>query len=374
VPVREFSYVFLYLAAVLSLRNFKLVTESIHHKLFPVTARSMKSRPRISIVIPNYNHSDEIQHSLRAIVNQTRPADEVIVVDDGSSDDSIEIIQKIAKDHDAICLFMHENNKGVVAAVNAGVARASGDYIILASADERIMPDMCEVMENAHNLYPDAVVYASKFAEWYPETAILNHGSRGEYDFWFMKNDNPEWISAERFSALAKIGHVRISANSAMFKKSAMIESGIFDSEMRWYSDFFLMYTLAFRYGFCAVPRTLSWFKISKSSFSSTGTNQKMEQHAVMQRFMNKLESSEYKDLMDKFFVAPATFSAFFRPLILYLLGQPRHLGVLVKLAVWWVMDVTRGNRPGVWARTKLATKLRRKYFASSLDKLNQRT
>ena len=143
------------------------------------------SAPKIAIVIPNYNHADELKYSLHAILNQSRPADEIIVVDDGSTDNSIEIIEEFSRQFASIRLIRNMQRKGVIYSVNRGITCTKSEFIILASADERIMPDMCETMETAYMVYPDASLFVSKFTEWNAFSQSLSHGRRGEYDFWF---------------------------------------------------------------------------------------------------------------------------------------------------------------------------------------------
>lgn len=326
--------------------------------------------PKISIVIPNFNHAHELKYSLRAIMSQSRPADEVVIIDDGSTDNSIEVIRSFSNKFASIKLIQNAERTGVVSAVNSGIAKASCEFVILASADERIMPDMCEMMEQAYMKFPDALLYASKFTEWQPETSDLKHGDRGEYNFWFTENQEPEWVSAEKIQTLMQIDHVRLTANSAMFKRSAMIEMGGFAPELRWYSDFFLIYGIALRHGFCAVPLSLSWFKVAAGSYSSVGTSNKSEQNLVVESFLKKLDEDSFSDIRDRFFDAPASMAAFLRPLLCYLFMQPARYGLLARLAIWWLKDTIRGNRPGIWANTRIAKNLRRKHLAKSLRKL----
>lgn len=327
----------------------------------------------ISIVIPNHNHAEELRYSLRAITHQTRPADEVLVIDDGSTDDSLEVINEFARENPSLRLMRNDERQGVVFTVNRGILAAKSEFIILASADEKIMPDMCEMMEKAFHAFPDASLYASKFTEWQQRTALLDHGKRGEYDFWFTNGTEPEWVSAEKLHALLKIDHLRLSANSAMFRKKAMLEVGMLDPGLRWYSDFFLTYVVALRHGFCAVPRSLSWFQVADGTYSSRGSANRTLQQSVTEHFLKKLETEDYSNIRAKFFSAPAAMSAFIRPLLVNMLLKPSRWGLLLRLALWWFKDALRGKRPGLWANTKVAGVLRQRHIETALLVLNQK-
>lgn len=86
--------------------------------------------PLISVIIPIYNGSKYIEETLQSIAEQTYPAIEVVIIDDGSTDNTAEIVKK----HDVT--YVYQENKGVSAALNLGVEVAKGDYIASIDADD----------------------------------------------------------------------------------------------------------------------------------------------------------------------------------------------------------------------------------------------
>src|SRR6516225_6699424 len=76
---------------------------------------------RLSVVLPNYNHADFISRALMALLAQERAADEIIVVDDGSTDDSVSVIQQIATTAPSIRLLCSQANVGVIDALQRGL-------------------------------------------------------------------------------------------------------------------------------------------------------------------------------------------------------------------------------------------------------------
>jgi len=70
----------------------------------------------VGAVVPNYNHARLIPEAIAALQAQTRPFDEIVVVDDGSTDDSIAVITRLAEADPRIRLIPHERNQGAVAA------------------------------------------------------------------------------------------------------------------------------------------------------------------------------------------------------------------------------------------------------------------
>jgi teichuronic acid biosynthesis glycosyltransferase TuaG len=94
-------------------------------------------KPKISIVIPCYNGSEYIIETLNSILSQSESRFEIIIIDDGSTDDSKELITRIA---DSRVNYIYQHNKGVSSARNNGFLHAIGDYIVFFDGDD-IMSD-----------------------------------------------------------------------------------------------------------------------------------------------------------------------------------------------------------------------------------------
>src|SRR5665213_1517564 len=90
----------------------------------------------ISAIIPNYNSIEFLPKAIQSLLNQEEAFSEIIIVDDGSIDNSVEVIQLLIQEHPSIRLIRHEHNQGVCAALNTGIQSATGDYILLGAADD----------------------------------------------------------------------------------------------------------------------------------------------------------------------------------------------------------------------------------------------
>ena len=89
--------------------------------------------PTLSVVLPNYNHAKFIGRALAALLGQERAADEIIVIDDGSTDDSVAVIERIAATAPAIRLLRNPNNVGVIPTLQRGLEAARGKYVYFAA-------------------------------------------------------------------------------------------------------------------------------------------------------------------------------------------------------------------------------------------------
>ena len=108
---------------------------------------------KFSIVIPTYNGAQYVEQAIHAALCQTRPADEVIISDDNSKDDTLKICGKYA---DQIKIYHNENGpSGFVNGWNIAIAHATGDYIAILHQDDLLSPTFLEEIEKAAQSHPD---------------------------------------------------------------------------------------------------------------------------------------------------------------------------------------------------------------------------
>ena len=113
----------------------------------------------VSVIIPMYNAANSIEGCVSSVINQTYKNIEIIIVDDGSTDSSPELCNKL-KTKDARITVYHNSNSGVSASRNFGISKASGDYICFIDSDDYMHEDLIEdSLERAFKSNADVVVY-----------------------------------------------------------------------------------------------------------------------------------------------------------------------------------------------------------------------
>lgn len=115
---------------------------------------------KISIIVPVYNTGKYLEQCLESLVNQTLRDIEIICVNDGSSDDSLEILEKFAQ-NDARVIIINQANKGQSAARNAGLALAKGEYKGFLDSDDWAEPSMFEKLYNNAKTYDSDISMCS---------------------------------------------------------------------------------------------------------------------------------------------------------------------------------------------------------------------
>lgn len=92
--------------------------------------------PLVSVIVPCFNRSSTIQRAIESVLDQTYSNIEIIVVDDGSTDDTIDLLRKLYSGNDKIIVYSKQENGGVACARNVGIKRARGKYISFLDSDD----------------------------------------------------------------------------------------------------------------------------------------------------------------------------------------------------------------------------------------------
>lgn len=97
------------------------------------------NKPLVTVIIASYNHGPYVEASIRSVLDQTYPEVELLVIDDGSTDDSVERIQALQADHDFD--FRVQQNQGLTRTLNDAIARSRGSLIASFGSDDIMLPE-----------------------------------------------------------------------------------------------------------------------------------------------------------------------------------------------------------------------------------------
>jgi glycosyltransferase involved in cell wall biosynthesis len=201
--------------------------------------------PSVSVVIPAYNAGGTLVAALLSVLGQTTPPTEIIVVDDGSTDDTAAILKQFGDQVKAV----HQKNGGLAVSRAAGIAIAKGDFIALFDADDICEPERLAVQLAYMTLHPDVLlvgtdfsafdeqgVMSSSFAQsYYGAFSRYPQGLQGifpaqEY-FRYPGDETPPGFKAFRGKVYEKLvlGNF-IHPPTVMFRRSALDLVGNFDT------------------------------------------------------------------------------------------------------------------------------------------------
>ena len=110
--------------------------------------QAVESLGKITVIVPVYNAERFLRRSVGSILSQTYPDLEVLLINDGSKDNSLSLCRELAKKDARITVF-DQPNGGAAAARNTGLRAITGDYVMMADADDFLVPNACEAMIRA---------------------------------------------------------------------------------------------------------------------------------------------------------------------------------------------------------------------------------
>lgn len=202
----------------------------------------------ISVVIPLYNKEKQIGNTLRTVLNQTFQDFEIVVVNDGSTDNSAAEVEKF---HDQRIRLVHQANAGVSAARNRGIEESKYDLIAFLDADDEWKPSYLETQRFLYKKYPECSVFACNYefkdADGDVRPTIIRKlpfkGSDGVLSNYFE---------------VASCSHPPLWPSAVMVKKEAILSVGGFRVGIRSGEDLLTWAWLAARYKITYCPQPLS--------------------------------------------------------------------------------------------------------------------
>jgi len=203
--------------------------------------------PLITVVIPLYNGGFFISDALNSVLSQTVQDFEIIVVNDGSTDDGVEIVQSFG---DSRIRLINQSNQGDVAARNQGVRNSSTKIIAFLDADDQWRPDFLETILKLLEKYPQAGAYATGIVEIIDNKEVFQQ-------YFTIPNNGFEGLIPDFFKS-AILEERFITSSSVAVKKSVFFDLSGFKEGPAWGSDgdfwarIALKYPVAFNSKICS--------------------------------------------------------------------------------------------------------------------------
>lgn len=214
----------------------------------------MKRVPLISVIMPAYNAEAYIERAIKSVLNQTCGDFELIIIDDGSSDKTPEIIKKYKKKDRRIKVIRNTNNLQIAHCLNKGAMLARGDFIARMDADDVSYPKRLELQ---YALFKKNVKVAIVGADM----VIIDKKGRPLFKREYPQSDHELKKVMFRYSPFA---HPVI-----MMKKRVFKEFGGYDTKMVPCEDIDLWFKIGSKYQFANIPHPLLKYTLIQSSNSN---------------------------------------------------------------------------------------------------------
>ncbi len=273
--------------------------------------------PTLTVVVPNFNHAHYLPECLQAILDQSVPPTEIIVIDDASTDNSVAVIERLAEIHPSIRLVRNEQNQGVPFNANRGVELARGEFVYFAAADDWVLPGLFEKSLRLLAEHPQAGLCWA-IGEWRDPVAGT---------FWRSGENftvHPCYVPPKKLEELFRRDQLRFASHTVILRRSALIQAGGFILELKWCTDWFAMCVVAFRHGICFVPELLAVMRVHHTTYSAVGMRDLAAKREVLRRLPELLGRAEYQDVVGCF-RRSGVLAFFEKPMLELLLSQPAY-------------------------------------------------
>ena len=267
----------------------------------------------ISVIIPVFNGATTIEETINSISNQTFQDIEIIIINDGSTDATLETIKNISDSR--IKIFSYPN-AGLSASRNRGISQANREYISFIDADDLWTPDKLELQWQALQSNPQAAVAYS----W---TDYIDESSK------FIKSGRRIKANGDVFSQLIITNFLENGSNPLIRKKA--LEIGGFDETLAAAEDIDMWLRLAANYEFVCVEKPQILYRTSTISMSTNLRRQEAACLKVMERAFSYPKAEKLQHLKKQslsHLYQYLTFKAIEAP--------PKQLQTLTAVDFWW--------------------------------------
>jgi len=221
---------------------------------------------KISIIMASYNYANYIKQAIDSILNQTYKNWELIIVDDGSLDNSLEIINNYVENNENISFYKHENglNKGLSATLQLGLSKATGDYIAFLESDDYWTENHLEEKVKILKSNP-AIKFIFNQTQLFGDAEVIkDHLEKTNYASNLV--DRPDSYEYMPFSFLEM--SVVGTFSSMMIEKNVINECN-FNTPYGPYLDWWLCHQIAIKHKMYFLNKKLTYWRLHKKSYTN---------------------------------------------------------------------------------------------------------
>lgn len=196
----------------------------------PAARLSSTAAPSVSVVITCYNYARFLPDAVASALAQEGVDVDVVIVDDASTDDSVEVAQRLCERDGRVALVRHLENRGHVESANEALARATGTYVVKLDADDLLTPGSLARSVALMEARPE-VVFCYGHPERFTGSAVpaVPPGGARSWTVW----DGDAWVRR-----VLRRGHNVIMQPEVLLRREAVERTGGYRTELRWAEDY----------------------------------------------------------------------------------------------------------------------------------------
>ncbi len=243
----------------------------------------------LTTVLVNFNHGHYLAESLEGLLRQTRRADEFIVIDDASTDNSVEIVSSFLPRHPNARLVRNPVNQGVVKNMNDGLKMSRGTFIHFAASDDLFYPTLYEKGMGLLAAYPSAGFFSARS----DLISAVGHNLDAPMPASGIPSRQPEFLASDAVRALLLSHDGWFMGNTALFRRDYLVYEGGFPEDLMSYADGYMCRLLALKYGACFSPKLLAAWRRLDDGFSSMLTRSPEKALALIAAVARKMQDAD---------------------------------------------------------------------------------
>jgi len=224
--------------------------------------------PLVSIITPAYNRASYLEETIQSVLTQDYPRIEHIVLDDGSTDNTREVLSK----YTGRLIWESHPNMGEARTVNKGLSMAHGEIVAVVNSDDPLLPGAVSAAVAFLKAHPDVLVAYPDFDFIGPGSTVCGHFQVREYDYLHMVKR-----------------HQNLGGPGAFVRRKAFELAGLRDPSFKYVGDFDFWLRVGLHGPFARIPRTLATFRMHPGSASESCRGREMAEEHI--RLVEKLFS-----------------------------------------------------------------------------------
>ncbi len=242
----------------------------------------------LSIVIANFNHGPLLPEAIESILNQKRQPDEILIIDDCSTDNSLDVIEMLSKKISLIRIIKNKENLGVVKTFNIGFEEAKGKYVMTLASDDLLLPNFILIALAQLKNNPEIGICAGKIDQF--------SGLRPPYQFNTIDmgiKDELQIITPKKLRELFKKSVFFIYSNGIIFRRDLVLKYGKYQEGIANLCDWYLNNQVALNHGLIYVPQVFSGLRMSEESYSGQIKKDRKYREDAYSNLMKKIEEGD---------------------------------------------------------------------------------
>jgi len=222
----------------------------------------------VSVIVASYNHAQFLEQRMDSLINQTYQDIEILVIDDCSPDNSVEILRRY-ESHPKVRLIIREKNGGWVTVSNQGVEMSVGQFLIFANCDDECDPRMIERLVDASKQNPTSGVTFCRSLMVDERGLVLGDDYEIREKSFRERCVGDTIINRSEMYRFLMHSCVIPNLSAALIRRSCFNLAGVLTSEYRACSDWDLFFRISNDFDFCYVAEPLNLFRQHSATIRS---------------------------------------------------------------------------------------------------------